>query len=92
MNLFRNDRRNISPSHNRVYARFELAHTFVDFMAAICFIVGSILFFFETEQIPATWFFLIGSFLFAAKPTLRLVREIKLYRMDDVKDLAERAK
>jgi hypothetical protein len=34
--------------------------------------------------------FLVGSLLFAAKPTLRLIREIKLYRMGDVDDLAHR--
>jgi hypothetical protein len=90
--LFRHSNRELSEASRTVYARFELAHTFVDFMAAFCFIVGSIMFFFETEQIPAMWFFLVGSFLFAVKPTLRLVREIKLYRMGDVKDLAERVK
>ncbi|EEB83009.1 YrhK family protein [Roseobacter sp. GAI101] len=92
MKLFDHKNREASEASRTLYARFELAHTFVDFMAAVCFIVGSILFFFESEQIPATWLFLIGSFLFAAKPTLRLVREIKLYRMGDVKDLAKRAK
>lgn len=91
MKLFRHSNRESSDASRTVYARFELVYTFVDFMAAFCFIVGSILFFFETEQIPATWFFLIGSFLFAGKPTLRLMREIKLYRMGDVKDLAKRA-
>lgn len=91
MKLFRHSSREATDKSRQLYARFELVYTFVDFMAAVCFIIGSILFFFDSEQIPATWLFLFGSFLFAAKPTLRLVREIKLYRMGDVKDLAKRA-
>lgn len=34
---------------------------------------------------------MIGSFCFAAKPTIRLIREIKLYRMGKYETLAERA-
>ena len=41
-------------------------------------------------QTPATWFFTIGSFLFAAKPTLKLWREIRLYRMGKTQKLADR--
>ncbi len=91
MKMFRNERRDNSEAHRRLYARFELAYTVVDFMAAFCFVVGSVMFFSPDWQTPATWFFVIGSLLFAAKPSLRLVREIKLYRLGDVKDLASRA-
>lgn len=92
MNLFRNDRRNKSTDHNRVYARFEIAYTLADFLAAACFVVGSVMFFFDGWQTPGTWLFLIGSLLFALKPTLRLAREITLYRMGDMSDLADRTK
>jgi uncharacterized membrane protein YgdD (TMEM256/DUF423 family) len=91
MKLFHRDRREDSRAHRRLYAWFEIAYTVVDFSAAICFILGSVLFFYETTQKPATWLFLIGSVFFAAKPTLRLIREIKLYRMGEVTDLAQRA-
>ncbi len=90
MKLFRHRTRQATEESRRLYARFEIAYTIVDFMAAVCFIVGSILFFFDAQEIPATWFFLIGSLLFAAKPTLRLIREIKLYQMGDMCDLAKR--
>ena len=46
----------------------------------------------ENWQTTGTWLFIAGSVLFAAKPTLRLVRELKLAAMGDTKDLAERLK
>lgn len=90
MKLFRHRTRQATEESRRLYARFEIAYTIVDFMAAVSFVIGSVLFFFDAQQIPATWFFLIGSLLFAAKPTLRLIREIKLYQMGDMCDLAKR--
>ncbi|WP_102109991.1 YrhK family protein [Oceaniglobus roseus] len=89
MKLFHYDHRDRSPESRRIYAAFEVAYTAVDFGAALCFIVGSVMFFYEAWQVPGTWLFLVGSILFAAKPTLRLVREIKLYRMGDYGDLAQ---
>ncbi|WP_368484139.1 YrhK family protein [Phaeobacter sp. HF9A] len=69
---------------------FEIAHTCADFGAALCFVIGSIFFFYSSLVTAGTWFFLLGSVLFAAKPTIRLIREVKLAAMgkDDV--LAER--
>ncbi len=92
MKLFRHRHREKSHKSRVVYARFEIAYTIVDFSAALCFIVGSVLFFFKELETIAIWFFVIGSVFFAAKPTLRLIREIKLYRMGDVSDLAQRRK
>ncbi|SHI83457.1 YrhK family protein [Wenxinia saemankumensis] len=90
MQLFRHENRQRSERTKRYYARSELLYTIVDFGAALSFVVGSILFFWEATTIEATWLFLIGSILFAAKPTIRTVREIKLWRMGDMDDLAER--
>ncbi|WP_417261236.1 YrhK family protein [Celeribacter sp.] len=90
MTLFDNRNRTKSDETHRVYAAYELAHTLVDFGAAICFVIGSILFFYQDLQEAGTWLFLIGSLLFAAKPTLRLMREIKLLKMGRIADLAER--
>ncbi|GHA30315.1 hypothetical protein GCM10007989_27560 [Devosia pacifica] len=83
--------RNKSPDHQRLYAVTELWYTVVDFGAAGSFVVGSILFFFDSTQIPATWLFLIGSILFAAKPTIRLWREVQFFRLGRYQRLAERA-
>ncbi|MBU2958068.1 YrhK family protein [Paracoccus sp. 1_MG-2023] len=88
---FRHHRREASHASRTLYAKVELAHTFVDFGAAICFLIGSIMFFSEEWQTPATWFFTIGSVLFCVKPTLRLWREVKLYRMGKTDQLADRA-
>ncbi|WP_136636450.1 YrhK family protein [Pseudooceanicola onchidii] len=88
--LFRHENRERSHDTRRVYALFELAHTCVDFGAALCFIIGSVMFFYDDLMTAATWLFLIGSVLFAVKPTLRLIREIKLISMGDAEDVASR--
>ena len=68
---------------------YEIAYTLVDFLAATFFIIGSVFFFDEKLMTAGTWLFLIGSILFATKPTLRLLREIQLYKMGEDEDLAE---
>lgn len=69
----------------RVRQQFEIAHTCVDFGAALCFLIGSIMFFWQSWMFTATWFFVIGSVLFALKPTIKLWREVRLYRMSQGK-------
>ncbi|MDK3017354.1 YrhK family protein [Pseudodonghicola flavimaris] len=91
MPLFFRDRGGADPQSDRVYAAYEIAHTVVDFLAAISFLVGSILFFYAAYQVPATWLFVIGSAFFCLKPTLRLAREIHLWRVGSVEALAKRA-
>ena len=91
LKLFQRDTRDQSMASRRLWARYEIAYTLVDFGAALCFVVGSVMFFSEAWQVFGTWLFLLGSILFAAKPTLRLLREIHLYRLGDMQDLARRA-
>jgi hypothetical protein len=79
-----------SRDHARLYARFEIAYTVVDVAAALCFIVGSVMFFSEAWTRPGTWLFLIGSICFALKPCLRLARELGYWRLGRVDVLAER--
>ncbi len=89
--LFSRDHRQDGTDHQRrIYATYEIIYTFVDFIAAILFVIGSIMFFSETWEVFGTWLFLIGSLCFAAKPSLRLIRELKLASMGDVDDLADR--
>jgi hypothetical protein len=90
MKLFRHENRESTEASRKLYARFEMVYTIVDFSAALCFIAGSILFFYEITQVSATWLFLVGSVFFAVKPTLKVILEIKLYRMGDLSDLADR--
>ena len=57
--------------------------------AAVLFLVGSVLFFWEETQFAATWMFVVGSLFFCVKPTLRLTREIHLFRAGDTETLAD---
>lgn len=90
MALFSPENGGRSERTRRIWAAFELVYTIVDFGAALCFIVGSVMFFYAGWQTTGTWFFLVGSIMFAAKPSLRLAREIRLARLGDTKDLAKR--
>lgn len=91
MKLFDPRDRQISPSQAHRYATFEIVHTAVDFTAAFLFIVGSVLFFFEQTQTAGTVGFLVGSLFFAAKPGIRILREVWLAKRQDVDDLAKMA-
>ena len=75
----------------RYYAIVELIYTAVDFTAAVCFVIGSVMSLSEDWRTAATCFFIAGSVLFAFKPVLRLAREIKLAAMGDDDNLAKRA-
>ncbi len=87
--LFEKDHRQ-DPDNCRRYAIYEIAYTLIDFTAALLFVVGSVMFFYESWQTTGTWLFLIGSLCFAAKPTIRLVRDIHLAAMGDTEDLAKK--
>jgi hypothetical protein len=45
---------------SRRHATYELAYTFVDFLAAILFVLGSIMFFSVACTYTGTWLFLVG--------------------------------
>lgn len=90
MAFFRHDRAQDNAATRRIYAAFELAYTIVDFVAALCFVVGSVMFFFERLTYAGTWFFVVGSVCFALKPTLRLLRELRMAAAGDTESLAER--
>jgi hypothetical protein len=75
----------------RLYALYELVYTAVDVLAALMFIAGSVLFFSEETQTAGTWCFLAGSLFFAAKPALRIAREIHYWRWGEMGKLARRA-
>ncbi len=70
----------------RLRDRYFWAHLIADFASGICFVVGSVLFFFESFHAGASWLFLIGSLLFAAKPTIRLAHELARRRLRDALD------
>ena len=64
-----------------MYWRYQVVRTAVDFGAAACFVIGSAFFFFTSTTTAADWLFLIGSLLFALKPTIDMVRSAHLRRL-----------
>ncbi len=88
MTIFALENATKSSETQRIYAYYELLHTLIDFSAAICFLIGSVMFFYTAWLVPGTWLFVIGSLLFAAKPTTRIVRELRLLAKGDVADIA----
>ncbi len=72
----------------KIYALYEIGFTLVDVMAALSFLTGSILFFWDDTQTAAVWLFLTGSLFFTAKPVIRLGREVHLYRAGYTDELA----
>lgn len=89
MALFNPESRTRSERNRRIYALYEIWYTAVDFAAAGCFVAGSVLMLAETRP-AATWLFLLGSLLFAAKPTIRLLRELRYLRDGDIETLIRR--
>jgi hypothetical protein len=71
----------LSPDHVALYWRYQVVRTLVDFGAAVCFVIGSAFFFFDSMATPADWLFLVGSILFALKPTIDVVRSAHLKRL-----------
>lgn len=80
-----------SSRNKEIYAAYELWYTIVDVAAALCFVVGSVLFLSEATKTTATWFFIVGSFFFLMKPIIRLLREARYLADGDVDILAKRA-
>lgn len=78
MALFDERRHTATKLHREWYGFYERLYTSIDFLAAFLFVGGSICFFQQDLREVGTWLFLIGSGAFAAKPTVRLLREFKL--------------
>jgi hypothetical protein len=92
MSLFQQDNGTQSDQHRKIYAIYEIIYTLVDFSAALLFVIGSVMFFYNSWLIPGTWCFLIGSILFGAKPALRFARELHYLAIGETDQLARRLK
>lgn len=79
--LFERDESDVSLAHRRVHGGYERLITLADFIAALSFVVGSVMFFFEAWRLPGTWAFLTGSILFAVSPSLKVARAYHLGQM-----------
>lgn len=76
--LFDHAIRSATSEHSEIVRKYELYRTIVEFLAAAFFVIGSIFFFYESLLYTGTWLFLIGSILFAVRPTIRLLLELRL--------------
>lgn len=63
--------------------RYEVLSIANDFLIAILFLAGSILFLFPALTTTAVWLFIIGSFQFLIRPTLRLASHLHLQRVPE---------
>jgi hypothetical protein len=61
--------------------RYEVLSIINDFLIAIWFLVGSILFLFPEHENAAIWLFIIGSFQFLVRPTIRLIGHLHVQRI-----------
>lgn len=61
--------------------RYEVLSIVNDMLIALWFVVGSVLFFWESTTTEGTWFFLIGSIELAVRPAIRLGRHVHLRGM-----------
>ncbi|HBS21036.1 MULTISPECIES: YrhK family protein [Thalassospira] len=83
MKLFRSRRFDASSRHRQVYSAYEIAYTSVDWLAAVLFTIGSIMFLYDDLMKAGTWLFIIGSVCFALRPSIRLARELHLARLGE---------
>ncbi|WP_300380497.1 YrhK family protein [Henriciella sp.] len=67
--------------HGEVYGSYQTIYDTVDALAAIAFIVGSVLFFKKSTEVAATWLFLIGSVFFAVRPLVHVARDFHLAKL-----------
>ena len=61
--------------------RYEALSIGNDVLIALWFLVGSILFFWESTATAAKWCFLLGSIEFLIRPAIRLARRFHLQRV-----------
>jgi len=61
--------------------RYEVISIINDFFIAIWFLLGSILFLYPEYERVAIWMFIIGSFQFLIRPTVRLISHIHVKRI-----------
>lgn len=61
--------------------RYEVLSIVNDILIAVWFIVGSVLFFYESTAYAGTWLFLIGSVQLLIRPVIRLTRHVHIRRI-----------
>ncbi|MCQ3816694.1 YrhK family protein [Staphylococcus xylosus] len=65
----------------KIDAFYKLLCQINDIMLALCFIVGSFLFFSETTTFYGTVLFVIGSFELLIRPIITITRDIHIHKI-----------
>ncbi|MDN3519382.1 YrhK family protein [Aquisalimonas lutea] len=63
--------------------RYEVISILNDFFIAIWFLLGSVFFLYPSLETAGAWLFVIGSFQFLIRPTIRLVARIHVQRVPE---------
>ena len=66
--------------------RYETLSIVNDVLIGVLFVVGSVLFLWESTSIVATWFFIAGSVQFLVRPGISLARRVHLKRFGAGRD------
>ncbi|HKK05480.1 MAG: YrhK family protein [Gammaproteobacteria bacterium] len=61
--------------------RYETASIANDFLIALWFLVGSVMFLYPSWEQDGVWLFILGSVQFLIRPTIRLASHIHLKRI-----------
>ena len=72
------DNLSASEAEHAIWEAYERVHIAFDFMAALLFVVGSVMFLYQSLQTPAIWCFIVGSVFFFVKPAIKVARKIHL--------------
>lgn len=64
-----------------IWRQYEMLSIINDFFIALWFLGGSILFLYPSLEKAAIWLFIIGSFQFLVRPTIRLVSHMHVKRI-----------
>ena len=70
-----------SPRHAVAYAMYERVYGWADALAAIAFIVGSVLFLSPEMKRLGEWLFVVGSVLFAIVPLAKHSQAVHMRRL-----------
>lgn len=62
--------------------RYGFIYALNDILIAVWFIIGSILFFWNSTEVIGTWLFLIGSIELLIRPIIRITRNSHLKRIN----------
>jgi hypothetical protein len=61
--------------------RYEVLSIINDLLIAVWFLIGSVLFFWDSTAVAGTWMFVLGSVQLMIRPAIRLHRRVTLQRV-----------